>query len=220
MNTSNDNQNQIVGITSTDMIDKFNLLYFNITNGMAPGLSNNEVYYYLNVAQEKLVRSLYNSFESNEQNRKYLNPLVKTYKGIASSQTGSNVIDDKYHTIFQLPSDCMYITYEWIENGNNTLEVIPVTQDEYHRIKHNPFRGADNKRALRLDHELIQDSYYSEIVSENDISDYQYGIRYVKFPDNIDNSNSCKLNKDLHQSIIETAVQEAASTWNKNGKAK
>jgi hypothetical protein len=54
------------------------------------------------------------------------------------------------------------------------MEVVPVRQDEYHKIKKNPFRGANDRRALRLD--LSEGNV--EIVCKYPVS--KYYIRYLK----------------------------------------
>ena len=65
-----------------------------------------------------------------------------------------------------------------LENGkcesHSSMEVVPVRQDEYHKIKKNPFRGANDRRALRLD--LSEGNV--EIVCKYPVSEYY--IRYLK----------------------------------------
>jgi hypothetical protein len=54
------------------------------------------------------------------------------------------------------------------------MEVVPVRQDEFHKIKKNPFRGSNDRRALRLD--LSEGNV--EIVCKYPVSEYY--IRYLK----------------------------------------
>jgi hypothetical protein len=101
--------------------------------------------------------------------------------------------------------------------GHTSLEVIPVRQDEYHRIKKNPFRGANGRRALRLD---LSDGVI-EIVSKYAVS--QYYLRYLRkikpiiLTDlgsensirGISSATECELPESLHQMILERAVAAA-----------
>jgi len=127
---------------------------------------------------------------------------------------------------FTLPEDTWFITYEAAQvsssdcHNGSILDVVPVTQDEYHKIKRNPFRGANGRRVLRLD---LADNVV-ELVSIYQIT--QYYLRYVSrpapiiltnLPDgtaiyNISKVTSCMLHEALHQSILERAVSLAIAS--------
>ena len=183
---------------------------------------------YLTKAQEELVTSLYNgknpyreSFEQTEEMRRYLSDLVR--EGLLSpieNSTGMILGVDSKSKFFTLPEDLWFITYESvkIDNGKcedmSTMEVVPVRQDEYHKIKKNPFRGANSRRSLRLD---LSDGVI-EIVSKFNVTAYY--LRYLKkvrpiVLENMPNSvtvngegheSSCELHEALHQRILEMAV--------------
>lgn len=124
---------------------------------------------------------------------------------------------------FHLPDDLWFITYEaaLVTNGkcegSTTLDVYPVRQDEYHKIKRNPFRGANDRRALRLD--LANNVV--EIVSKYGITSYY--VRYMKklqpiiledMPNEltvngINKATDCELHEGLHQKVLELAVAMA-----------
>lgn len=146
-------------------------------------------------------------------------------------------------TMFELPDDLWFITYEAIEtkaddskpkcDGKYSIvqDVIPVTQDEFHRIKRNPFRGPTYHRALRLD---LSDTNTNatdtkpngvvEIISKYNVGSYY--VRYIKklkpiilvdLPDglSIDGENSvceCKLHEAVHHTILELAVRMALAS--------
>lgn len=228
----------------------------------------------LTKAQEQLVLGLYNgknpdgeSFESIEELRRYLAPLIKEaelppvdreegaggYQVVFDNQTGVTSMDpvdgativpnsetgitemgfkpkpkdflgiDNSSKFFLLPDDLWFITYEAAIvtdgrcGGSSTLDVYPVRQDEYHKIKRNPFRGANDRRALRLD--LANNTV--EIVSKYGITSYY--VRYMKrlrpviledLPngltiEGLDRSTECELHAGLHQKMLEIAVQIA-----------
>ena len=185
---------------------------------------------FLTKAQEETVIDLYsgknplgNSFEKTEEVRRYLSDLIKTYT--TTDKKVGYVGLSKTSIFFELPKDLWFITYEsagledsrlGCMNGEE-ISVIPVTQDDYFRISKNPFRGANKRRALRLD---IGNGIV-EIVSEYNID--RYLVRYVArpepivltdLPDNlsineVSTKTECKLNPVIHRAILEKAVQLA-----------
>jgi hypothetical protein len=184
----------------------------------------------LTKSQEDTVIDLYSgrnpigaSFEQTEELRRYLANLVREAKlSPIETTTGILGIDSK-SKFFTLPEDLWFITYESVDitdgkcEGHTSLEVIPVRQDEYHRIKKNPFRGANGRRALRLD---LSDGVI-EIVSKYAVS--QYYLRYLRkikpiiLTDlgsensirGISSATECELPESLHQMILERAVAAA-----------
>lgn len=123
-----------------------------------------------------------------------------------------------------LPEDLWFITYESAILASESpcldgkdIEIIPITQDEYHRIKSNPFRRANSRKALRLD---VGDSRV-ELISEEYIQHYL--VRYmarpepiilIDLPDGLSINNQteqteCKLNPGIHRMILNVAVNMA-----------
>lgn len=183
---------------------------------------------FLTKAQEEVVISLYNgknpfgdSFEKTEETRRYLNELVKNYS-TSNKKSITGGVDEK-SVFFDLPVDLMFITYESVDLKDDSLEchnskniqVVPVTQDEYHRLKKNPFRGKSYNRALRLD----LGNNIVEIVSDYNIETYK--VRYIRKPtpivlvdlpsdvsidDETRTKTECELNPVLHRTILERAV--------------
>ena len=183
---------------------------------------------FLTKAQEDLAIDLYSgrnpigaSFEETEELRRYLSPLVeeKTLSPIPTTNGKPLGVDSK-SKFFTLPEDLWFITYESVtlsdgKCGENTqMEVVPVRQDEYHRIKNNPFRGANDRRALRLD--LSEGNI--EIVSKYTVTSYY--LRYLRklkpiILVNLDEENAIEgrtavsnseLPESLHQMILDRAV--------------
>lgn len=188
---------------------------------------------FLTKAQNELVISLYSgknvfgdSFEKTEELRRSLDNLVKTAVLTQSEEDFIGV--SSYSKFYNLPTDCLFITLDWAYLGDensgchngNQVSVTPVTQDEWHRIKDNPFRTFSYKKALRLDNyaEVI------EVVSKYDLGSYV--IRYVKRPnpivltdfvddisiDGISTKTECELDEMLHRKVLETAVQMALAS--------
>ena len=185
---------------------------------------------FLTNAQEEIVIGMYNgknpfgdSFERTEEIRRYLSTLIKTYT-TTDKKVGYTGLS-KSSVFFELPDDLWFITYESVNlkddglgcmNGED-VSVIPITQDEYHRIRKNPFRGTNERRALRLD----LGGKVVEIISKYNVE--RYLIRYLSRPtpivliDLADNlsingtsiKTECKLNPVVHRAILERAVKLA-----------
>lgn len=182
---------------------------------------------FLTKAQEELVLSLYtgknsynDSFESSEEVRRYLANLVEEVKlkPITNTQ-GIPLGVTSTSKFFTLPEDLWFITLETVAVSDSrcpsrTLKVYPTKQDEYLSIRDNPFRGANDRRALRLD--LSEGNV--EIICKYTVSEYY--VRYVAklapivltdLPDGlsingVDSQMECTLHEALHQKILERAV--------------
>lgn len=187
---------------------------------------------FLTKAQQELVISFYNgrnpygeAFEGVEEIRRYLSNLIVEASLTPISATEGDIPSgvSKASKFFTLPQSTWFITYEAVTtsngkcSGESTLRVYPVKQDEYQVIKDNPFRGANDRRALRLD--LAENRV--EIVCKYTVS--KYNIRYIKkippiilidLPDGLtiekeSKASECVLHEALHQRILDMAVQLA-----------
>lgn len=185
---------------------------------------------FLTNAQEEIVIGMYNgknpfgdSFEGTEEIRRYLSGLIKTYTTTDKKVEYTGL--SKSSVFFELPNDLWFITYEAVNLKDDGLgcmsgediSVIPITQDEYHRIRKNPFRGTNERRALRLD----LSGKVVEIVSKYNVESYL--VRYLSRPapiiltnltDNlsingISVKTECELNPVIHRAILERAVKLA-----------
>ncbi len=189
---------------------------------------------FLTMAQNEIVADLYSgknvfddSFESSEELRRYLDPLVLTTaceKDMLEREHISTI-----STFYSLPSNLAYIVYEQATisgaNGccsqSSIVDVVPVSHDEFERLKRNPFRNANDRRVLRLD----AGEGCVEIVSEYEILEYK--IRYIMIPPpiiledlvgtgvSVNGSvfeTECILNPVLHDIILKRAVQLAINT--------
>lgn len=186
---------------------------------------------FLTKAQIEIVTSLYNgknpygdSFESTEEIRRYLSNIVaEKYLKPITNTSGTPLGITSTSTFFTLPDDLWFITLESVilDNGkckNETyMKIYPTKQDEYLNIKDNPFRGANDRRALRLD--LSEGNV--EIICKYMIATYY--IRYIKkvppiiledLPNDLsiegkNEASDCILHEALHQKILDRAVQIA-----------
>lgn len=214
-------------MTAKEFSDEFDtLLSQSAANGAAVSIDEYEKSVLLTLAQEEIVKGLYSgrlsgeSFEQTEEVRRGLDSLIKTIS--PSLITGTGI--DSHSKLYQLDADVWYIVYESVELGdaycenNSTVEVIPVRQDEWHKIKNNPFKGPNRRRVIRID--CGKDKV--ELISTGPIKNYL--VRYISKPspiilttlegnlkiDGEQQISTCKLNQALHRLILEKAVELAA----------
>lgn len=218
-------------MTLQEFSSEFDINYNNIMSNAAPGLTEYEKSVLLTEAQELVVVELYNgrdvtgtSFEQTEELREYLSALVTS-----TSKTSSDIIKDYPNPIspdskvFGI-NDLLFILYESMTIDSpypclsgKEIPVVPVTLDEYYRVSKNPFRGAGERRALRLN---AADKI--EIVTPYDIS--KYYVRYLRKPkpiileslqsmnltiNRVSSASECELNSALHRPILYRAVSLA-----------
>ena len=186
---------------------------------------------YLTKAQEEYVLSLYNgknpygeSYEKTEELRRYLSNIVRDAElPPIETSNGRPLGLESNSKFFTLPDDLWFIVYERALAAGEECdtkanqEVYPARHDEYNRLRKNPFRGANNRRALRLD---LSDNVV-EILSKLGITSYY--IRYIRkvnpiiledLPNGLEiggksNFSECELHESLHHKILELAVRMA-----------
>lgn len=222
-------------MTNSEFSSEFDVMYNNIMSNAAPGLDEYEKSVFLTKAQEQIVIELYGntagtSFEKDEEARRFLGNLVKTYTTDAKldNQLGLS----KTSVFFQIPEDVWFITYESAILKDERLGcldgieavIVPVSQDYFYRIQKNPFRGPAKGRALRLDNA----DNIVEIVSDYNIS--KYLLRYLKRPspiilvdldtvgselsiNDVNTLTECELNPVIHRTILDRAVLLAKTAW-------
>lgn len=202
------------------------------TSKQAIALDEYEKSVFLTKAQEEIVLGLYNgknpygdTFEGTEELRRYLSDLIveKKYLKPITNSSGTPLGLESKSRFFTLPEDLWFITMESVvvDNGKcgaeTKMKVYPVRQDEYQVIRDNPFRGANDRRALRLD--LSEGNV--EIICKYLVSAYY--IRYIKKVSPIilidlsdglsiegqSKAKDCILHEALHQKILDRAVQLA-----------
>lgn len=213
-----------------------------------PALNEYEKSVFLTKAEMEFFVSLYNgtsipgvAFEITEESRRYLEELVrtKTYD-ITEAETPEDTLDNS--VVFRLEPDLGFITLELVSYDKEgdcfngfTARVYPVTQDEYARVRNNPFRGPTKYKVLRLD----RGERLVELIPAKDYTIKKYLIRYLKKPNPIILTDlegtglsieghtaisGCEMNPLLHNLILERAVALAVqskslgmpSTNNKN----
>lgn len=224
-------------MTVEEFSNGFDTLVNSFSRTMDFGDSNSDISFdeyeksfYLTQAQKEIVVQLYTGrnsiragFEETEELRRYLAPLVVADNSLEPIETKGGILGMGTHSRFySLPPETWYITYESVDVSDarcpayKTLDVVPVTQDEYQKVRRNPFRGPNDFRALRLDLSEGQ----IEIICKYNITTYH--LIYLKKPepivltllpeenkiDDVTTPQTCKLHEALHSLILKTAVTE------------
>lgn len=232
-------------MTVQEMNREFDIYYNNIAGQSNPDLDIYEKSVYLTKAQLEIIKDFYDSlsnkkqkgFEGTEKRRRDLNQLVKPYKTASSFTNNSNIhINSRY---FNIPSNTFLIVNEQVKitssdcaNGK-TIEVLPITYDEFNKQIKNPFKLPDDSLAWRLDLSNINNQKIVEIISPYNISgSLEYQIRYIKYPrpiilgnlitlypseelsiDGLSIESPCELNESIHKEIIDRAVELALGDY-------
>lgn len=218
-------------MNNKEFSNEFDILYNNLMSNNAAPLNEYEKSVLLTQSQESIVIDIYNgrfngeSFENTEEVTEYISNLVKEV-------TLSDKIENEAHKnsiFFQLPEDLWFITYESVNLSDESLGcannkdviVVPVSQDNFHNVSRNPFRGPNDRRVLRL-----TIGTKAELVSKYNIKSYT--VRYLSRPDpiiledltgygvSINNETrvtECKLNPVIHRAILNRAVSLAKAIW-------
>lgn len=225
-------------MTLQEFSNEFDILYNNIMSNQAPGLDEYEKSVFLTQAQENIILAYYKGngnlgyFEGDEQVRTALRSILMT-DIFPNKYLEEDYTPIKYYNMFSqsfdLPDDVWFIVQESVGEGKGTwdIPVIPITYDEFHKIKRNPFRTANHNRVLRLDGG--QDRNQVTLISEYDLSniDNPYMISYIQYPspiiltdleegltiNNKHNSMGCMLDPSIHRLILTQAVQLAAAAY-------
>ena len=211
------------------MYDDFQLVYNNLASNLAPGLDTFEISMYLTKAYHAFVINNYHQYEKSEAARKTLIELTRDENLSPlndSSLVGKRICNNS--AFFSLPDDILYVVYEALQMDSNaascfknkTIQITPVTHDEFHSVYPNPFRYNDN-HALRLD--IDKEQRLAEIISPA-ISDLnvsgKYKVRYIKKPgpiilengitiDGITSETESELNQIYDKDIVRLAAQLA-----------
>lgn len=209
-------------MTTQEFSIEFDILYNNLASNTAPPLNEYEKSVFLTKAQSDIVIELYSgrnnlglSYESSEEVRNYLKGLLVQSEN-TYGDTDKNIIE------LAFPSNIMFITREELDG----ITVTPISQDEYNKIKNNPFKGPSNKRALRI----TQSGDKITLLFKSNVKTHTYKVYGIKKPnpiilDGIDDQTltieeeradtpmECTLDSSLHKMILDRAVLYAKQAY-------
>ena len=220
-------------MTNSEFSNEFDVLYQNITSNQAPGLDEYEKSVFLTKAQDEIVKSYFDpktnkpqeGFDGSSKRQIDFSMLTTVYK--VESNSTPPLYDHRTNTeSVTLPTDIFMIINEYVEvnregfNDPVQLQVIPIRFDEYTRLMSKPYKRPLKWQAWRL---LNNDTANkADIVIGPDDRLGEYYVRYIRRPkpivlanldglsiDGEENITQCKLDKILHQEILQRAVELA-----------
>lgn len=179
-------------MTTQEFSIEFDILYNNLASNAAPPLNEYEKSVFLTKAQSDIVIELYSGrnslglvYDSTEEAREYLASLEVEEEATVMYNDETNKWSVSY------PPEIWYITREEF----NGVEVTPCTQDEYAKIKGNPFRGPKTgKRVIRVGSLLLHNENVV-LPIDDDINHPQYTYYGIKKPAPI-------VLPDIHDSLL------------------
>ena len=232
-------------MSTAEFKNEFDILYNNISSNAAPGLDLYEISVYLTKAQLEIVKEYNGSlnkyqkgFDGSDKRRIDLKELIRDYKSTNAIVSNNRLTSELQSKFFEIPSDVFLIKYEsglYTKHGCSIeIDIIPITLDDVNKSKKNPFKQPDKDLAWRVDYNSIT-SNTVEIISTELIT--MYHLRYLKYPDPIILTNlstneefsgmnlsiggifieqTCKLNQELHNEILDRAVELATRDYKEN----
>jgi hypothetical protein len=214
---------------ANEMAYEFDVLFDKIASFESPGYTNREKSVFLSKAQEIFVDKYYTN-EYTERRRRDFSTITR-HVDITTTNSSSPVTKPNA-TLFQLPSDMMYVESEEVTISHTTdcfdakrIIVLPIREDEYALKIHDPFKrpsvtGSAFDCAWRLDWSDGGTTDYASLVTDGTFTLSTYHLTYIKTPEEIvpvtagDTSTTtqsdCELNTTSHREIVEIAVRIAA----------
>ena len=176
-------------MTTKEISVEFDILYNNISSGAAPNLNEYEKSVFLTKAQRELVQMYYsgknahyNSFESDEEVRRYLDTLITDHDYQLSNAQSYGRFN--WYRVTK-PNDVMYVIREMAENASNSclngtlVQVLPIRHEDLNRVLFDPFKRPNSRKILRYDNTENGDVYFN-LLSTDTLS--KYTLTYLRQP--------------------------------------
>jgi hypothetical protein len=228
----------------SDFSAEFDLLYNNALSNSAAEINLYEKSLFLTQAQEEIIREAYDSkrtqtsFESSEAIRRRLNELTITKVSMYNEQLDTALAGLKLSDnsrFFKIESDVWYISYERVNTETSQLYIVPTALDAFNNFSDNPFKMPNRHKAWRLDSKNTGTQYDKVVEIISTVTPVSYVYRYLKAPEpivladledlfpgaglsinGVDSVNECKLNSEIHRTILKRAVEIATMAYKEN----
>lgn len=215
-------------MTNSEILDKFDVLYNNITSSQAPGLDGYEKSVFWNKATLEVLKNHLNpkgnkygeGFDGSSKRQTEFSTIVKTSSitlaGITTTESLFNGID-KYKTTLEPDwSNVLSVLNEVILVDRNRtitpLVVVPINNVELDTLMSRPYKYPPRSQAWRF----LTDGIARFVVGPNDtIAQNGYRIRYVKVPTvvNLESEIGSEVPEVLHDEILQRAVELAKAAY-------
>lgn len=210
-------------MTPEQFKDQFNLLYNNINNNAAPGLSDAEISSFLNKAQNEIVKqhvlgpaTVYQLGINQTSKRDVeLDSLVKTIDYKESSGAKMHINGSMWE--IDVPQNTNYNPLIILsEIADNTLSVIELSYTQFNKFMAGVYKYPKKSQCWKIRH----DSKF-EIIAPSNVEIQAIKQVYVEMPQQIaidstndyENSIGCALPEVLHDEIVQRAVELAKAAY-------
>lgn len=168
-------------MTVQEFSHEFDVLYNNITNGVAPGVNEYEKSVFLTRAQYQFVQDILigntttgYSADSSTITKSQLQPLYESAIVLFLPDNQDNY-----------PSDILYLLSTYLElnipnSGGIKIPVLPVSYDDLNNIINNPFYSSKRKAYMVQTKDNTYNIYYQGQLVKN--INYALHINYIRNP--------------------------------------
>jgi hypothetical protein len=188
-------------MTTSELIEQFNIRYEFIASQDAPGYEDSEILLLLNEANANLINELYRAgAERNEEISRKLGKLFVPFEFNTSAiaKTG------KYNgQIVVITDSVKYILSESVDLSLNTnVPVRGISHDQYNSNKKNPFKKPYEDLCWR-----IREESNNILISDDTI--LKYYNTYIKTESPITLIDTSELHPSAHYDLVDLAVRLA-----------
>lgn len=182
-------------MNNTELSLEFDILFNNITSGIAPGINDYEKSVFLTKGQEEIIKNYLNPLgnkyaEGLDDSKKRFTDfsgLIKTAE-ISTLITPSASIDRRAVN-FALPTDAFVLLNEVLqgtdkESNTRDFQIIPISYLEYTRLMSRPYKEPLKGQAWKITTEGSTVAH-STIIPNSSITSSKYIVRYIKRPNPI-----------------------------------
>lgn len=212
----------------------FDILWNNIMSNIAPGLNPYEKSVFLTKSQSELLKNYFNpkgnkygeGFGDSSKRDIDFSSLITV---ISPPQKGEgDFLNGSYS--FSLPDNIMFILNETCsvtkDGKQRELVILPVKHQELTRLLSKPFKAPYKNQCWRL-LANAEDTTVADIFPGYNCTDCSYKIRYIRYPNPIileslkngltidgkSDESECELPEEIHQEILQRAVEIAKAAW-------
>lgn len=223
-----------------EFLNQFNVLYNNETSNQAPNLNGYEISVFLTKAEYEVLKNYFvrtnnksgAGFDDSQKRQIDFSTLLrtKTYDDVSNSE----VIFDDYI------EDILFVLTEEVVEDDTKCIVIPLSYEEYNRVKSKPYAYPLKRQVWRLfdgdesNNKITLVGHYGKTITS-------YTIKYVKKPlpiivgddddwsadgnerltidgyptlnNNVLTYPDIELPEELHQEVLQRAIELAKISW-------
>lgn len=215
-------------MNNKEFLDRFDVLYNNVTSNAAPGLNAYEVSVFLTKSQDEIMKNYFNplgnkykeGFDGSPKRQIDFSKVIETVE--LEELSSASILLDSRGQVFKIPNNVMFMLNENAYLGDGkVIQSIPISYENYQKLMKKPYKFPHKSEAWRLIFNGT-DGPYIEVIYPETISNYI--LRYVRIPNPIivadlseyDTSingktaiTECELDEEIHEEILQRAVELA-----------